>query len=115
MSKNLPTPCTWAEAELISPGVESEWRGMLGRAGTCIPPVGMDWRLELRDWGEMRTCLPTVLHVIQIDHEGKWKYPPEWRCWTLKTGSRTWTHPFPITMLLWSGPNVFTYEPKDPL
>ncbi len=93
-----PRPCTWAEAEQVMPGIEADWRQMLGQDGTCIPPLNVDYRLELADWDGK-----TIVCVIQVDHEGVWSSPPEWRCWKLGR----WTHPFPMTNRLLS----FLYLP----
>lgn len=90
-----PKRITWADAELLWPGVTNEWRSMVGQEGTCIPPAGVDYRLEVHDWdGKPK------LHVIQIDHEKKWESPPEWRCWPQKDGTRQWTHPIPLPKTL---------------
>jgi hypothetical protein len=89
---------TWAEAEQVCPGIEAEWRSMLGtkittehlldgrlvRVPSPCPPAGKDWRVELTDDGKVV--------IVQCDPEGRWHSPPEWR----HHGRGHWTSPMPL-------------------
>lgn len=89
---------TWAEAEQVCPGIEAEWRSMLGtkrytetlldgrkvRLPMPCPPTGSDWRVELTD--------DNRVVVVQVDHEGRYHSPPEWHCHELGY----WTNPMAI-------------------
>jgi hypothetical protein len=87
-------PCTWADAELVVPGIEAEWSSMVGQKGGCLPPAGKTWRVEVVDWGDVR-----FVAVIDTTEPERWAIPPEWRCWSLGN----WTHPYPLPKALLRG------------
>ncbi len=92
---------TWAEAEIVRPGVEAEWRWMCGQDGTCVPPHGREWRLEIHVYDDPRDGKITTLHVIETDPEEKWEIPPSW----VVGPKGIWCHPYPwprdLTRWIW--------------
>ncbi len=106
-----PVPCTWADAELVFPGVTAEWRGMMGQKGTCVPPIGFEYKVALGTYPDRAS----VLFVTQLDPEKKWHSPPEWCCVVDRKDStqRIWTHPMPMphSLLLYMD---YTYTSPGP-
>lgn len=78
---------SWEEAELIRPGIRAEWRLMNESPPTPSYRLGgmteADVRLELD---------VSRVHVIRLDPEGYWKFPPSW----VSHGSGSWTSPLPL-------------------
>lgn len=112
-------PATWAEAELLCPGIEAEWRSMLGtkhytehlldgrlvRLPSPMPAAGQDWRVVIHDsvkdpfdYRDGERPYSWMIEVIQLDPEGRWHHPPSWRRWP----DDYWTSPLPMPKALFS-------------
>lgn len=81
---------TWAEAEKICPGIEAEWRSMLGQEGTLVPPMHPDWKLDVYDHFGPPDKDPAWMIEITMVTEEPWYMPPCWRRWP----DGGWTHPY---------------------
>ncbi len=89
---NIPTinkRITWAEAEQIYSGIETEWVSMCGSDKTYAPPANEEWRLELVEWPNNGK----VIYVIQLDLSNEWRTPPHWRRWPdVKSDAYVWIY-----------------------
>jgi hypothetical protein len=109
---------TWAEAELVCPGIEAEWRSMLGQEGTLIPPSGLDWRVTVyegvRDPFDYHGRNPkdqSWMVELTPTSDDDWYMRRLWRRWP----GGDWTHPWAIKHSLMAMQRMeYSYKPKTP-